>query len=480
MTQTHITSQNILENREEIEGRFVFGLWKEPTLYSDYERDIAPDVDLITDDGNFYYSLGLALYQKGLTKFDDVSIDAYLQEHPKIQEKFYAKGGYSVISDARAIINAENIDTYYDDLIKNNALIQLLKGGYNMDGVYEKSKKMTYDQLQDYMEFNLNNVFLKASSNGVKAVSLSKGYKSYIEKWNRGEGEGFPIGFHMMHHHLAGIHKGNLTLHLGHIGNGKSTSALAMYVLPAIERGIDVCIIGNEQDEEEFRQMILSTVMFTKIKAKSGMNRQGFLFGKFSDLSLKAMDLAEAWLENQQGEILFVHLTDYKTSTVKRIMKKYAKLGIEYFLFDTLKPENESSEQAWAEFSETAKALFQIAHKEKVAVVATAQLSSESNKRKFLDLSCIGKSRAIAETAGAVIMFRTLHEKEKEKLKVYTFIKGTGTKQFHELTPMQDYIVLFMPKNRKGSSKTQIVFKRNMEFNSYEEIGYCHIEYDGF
>lgn len=480
MTTLHKSPENILENREEIEGRFVFALWKEPTLYSDYERDIAPDIDLITKDGSFYYSLGLALYNKGLTKFDDVSIDAYLQENPKTQEKFYEKGGYSVVSDARAVINSENIESYYDDLIKNNALLALFNNGYNMEGVYEKSKDMTYDELQDYMEYNLNNVFIKASSSGIKAVDLSTGYKKFIEKWNKGEGEGFPIGYKMMHHHLAGVHKGNLTIHLGHIGNGKTTSALSMYVLPAIDAGIDICIIGNEQDEEEFRQMLLSTVMFNRVAQKSGMNRQGFLFGGFSEMSLNAMDAAEKWLETREGKITFVHLTDYKTATVKRIMKKYAKLGIEYFIFDTLKPENESSEKAWAEFSETAKALFQIAHKEKVAVIATAQLSSESNKRKFLDLSCIGKSRAIAETAGAVVMFRTLQEKEKEKLKVYTYMKGSNAKVFHDLKPMQDYIVLFMPKNRKGSSKTQIVFERNMEFNSYKEIGYCHVEYDGF
>ena len=57
-----------------------------------------------------------------------------------------------------------------------------------------------------------------------------------------------------------------------------------------------------------------------------------------------------------------------------------------------------------------------LAKKENVAIIATAQLSAESMSRRYLDLSCVGKSRAIAETATQVVMFRTLSEDEKEKL----------------------------------------------------------------
>ena len=178
-------------------------------------------------------------------------------------------------------------------------------------------------------------------------------------------------------------------------------------------------------------------------------------------------------------------MTDYSIDNVKKIVKKYSKLGTGMFVFDTLKPELESSDKAWAEFSEVAKELFLLAKKEDVAIVATAQLSSESMARRYLDLSCIGKSRAIAETATQVVCFRTLTNEEKQKLKPYQYQKNEDGKyskirKVIDLDENKDYIVLFTPKNRFGETQPQLVYERNMSFNTLKEIGYVEIQYDGF
>ena len=209
------------------------------------------------------------------------------------------------------------------------------------------------------------------------------------------------------------------------------------------------------------------------------------LFGGFTEDDKIHLRRSALWLEQFKDQLHYIHLTDYGTSNIKRIIKKYSKLGVGAFLVDTLKPNDEASDKAWAEFSETAKTLFLLAQKENIAVIATAQLSSESARRKYLDLSCIGKSRAIAETAGQVVMFRPMREQEKEKLEVYKFnkdLKGnsTSTKSIIELDKSKDYIVVFIPKNRYGQADIQIVYERNQSFNYLKELGYCHIEFDGF
>lgn len=264
-----------------------------------------------------------------------------------------------------------------------------------------------------------------------------------------------------------------------------TTSSLLMYILPIIKSGESVCIIANEQGEEEFRQMLLATVLFNEV-GYFKMNRQKFLFGNFTDEDKKYIKKAILWLKQYENQIHYTHLYNYDVTNVKRLIKKYSKIGVGCYLFDTLKPQDDSSEKAWGDFSEVAKELFLTAQEENVAVIATAQLSSAASHRKFLDLSCVGKSRAIAETAGQVIMFRALTEKEKENLNVYTYAKDSNgkylnVKQKHELNPDKDYIVLFVPKNRYGKAgNLQIVYERNMDFNTMKEIGYCNIEYDGF
>lgn len=477
--------KELVDQRELIEGSFVFSLWKNPELYDDFKTEINPVRDFITDDGIFYYQLGLQMYERNFRSFDEASILTYLGDNDRLIDGFNRRGGLEPIKEMKAILNSQNVEGYYDELIKNNALLELHDEGYEVLKYIDTFKKMNYHQLEDFMEFKLNNVFLKSTSSGITISDLASSYDTWIEKWDSGDGIGYRVGYPMLHYHLAGIHKKNLILHLGGIGQGKTTSALLFYVLPVLEDGEKICIIANEQDEEQFRQMILSTVLFNRINYRK-FNRQKLLFGGFTDDDKLHLRKAAEWLGKFKDRLHFVHLTDYGTANVKRLIKKYSKLGVGIFLFDTLKPTDEASDKAWAEFSETAKVLFQLAQKEDVAVIATAQLSSESSKRKYLDLSCIGKSRAIAETAGQVIMFRPMRQAEKEKLEVYTYKKDplsnkqSKVKTVTKLNVEKDYIILFIPKNRYGQADIQIVYERNQSFNSLEEIGYCVIEYDGF
>ena len=348
---------------------------------------------------------------------------------------------------------------------------------------YDKIVQMTSEELYDYYDFQLNNICV-GKIEKVKAENLSEGYESYIKEWDKGKSVGYKIGYPLLNYRLAGVHKKNLLLHLAHIGNGKTTTAILFYILPVLESGENVCIIGNEQSVDEFRQMILASVLFNKIEY-FGMNRQKFILGHFSDENKENIQKAARWLEDCKGKLQFIEMSDYSIGNVKKIIKKYSKLGTGMFVFDTLKPEQENSDKAWADFSEVAKELFLLAKKEDVAIVATAQLSSESMARRYLDLGCTGKSRAIAETASQVVMFRSLTKEEKNKLKPYQFQKNedgrySKIRKTFDLDEDKDYIVLFTPKNRFGETQPQLIYERNMSFNTLKEIGYIEMQYDGF
>ena len=105
--------------------------------------------------------------------------------------------------------------------------------------------------------------------------------------------------------------------------------------------------------------------------------------------------------------------------------------------------------------------------------------------RRFLDLSCTGKAKAIAETASQVTMFRNLQEDERDKLKVWRYMKGADghylkTKEEIPWAPDKDYIVLFTPKNRYGETGPQIAYEINRGFNTLREVGYVNVPYDSY
>ena len=280
------------------------------------------------------------------------------------------------------------------------------------------------------------------------------------------------------------MHKGTLNFLLAHSGNGKTSFAIPCTILPIIESGEKMLILANEQQCNEWRQMILSTVLFNKIKYTK-MTRQKLIYGGFTYEDKEALKKAYEWLGQFKGNLKFVHLKDYGIENIRKIIKKYSKMGFGVMLLDTLKPEDDASEKAWGLFSETAKELFVLAQQCNIALMCTAQLATNSYGRKYLDLNCIGKSRAIAEVASQVIMFRSMTDKEKENIKVVRNKKDvngklTNKKEEVEINKDKDYIILFIAKNRYGEGNKQLVYERNMSFNQYYELGETHIEYDGF
>jgi replicative DNA helicase len=458
-------------------------LWKQPDLIDDY-KTITNGIDILTDDGMFYYGIVQQLNKAGYSVFDDISLCTFLSDKKTLKDGYDRRGGYRTIQEIVSLINIDNISSYYDALVKNNMMLNLYSSGFGILNELDKIKQMTSDELYDYYDYKLNNICI-GKIEKIKPENLSEGYENFIDEWDSGKSVGFKIGFPLLNYNLAGIHKKNLLLHLGHIGNGKTTTAILMYILPVIESGENVCIIANEQCEDEWRQMMLASVLFNKIEYFK-MNRQKFIIGKFTEEDKTYLKKSTEWLKSDgKGKIEFISLNNYSIGNVKKIVKKYSKLNVGLFLFDTLKPEQEDSERAWAEFSEVTKDLFMLAKKEDIAMVATAQLSSESMARRYLDLSCTGKSRAIAETAGQVVMFRSLSKDEKEKLKPFQYKKSedgrySKVRQVFDLDMDKDYIVVFTPKNRFGNTSIQFLYERNMSFNTMKEIGYIEIPFDGF
>lgn len=478
MTNKDNIPEKLLEKREVTEASFIFSLYKEPTLADDYAQ-LKSEEDIITQDGIFYFNLLKAMRKAGYTQIDNISIYGFLADKKSVREAFEERGGWSEIKNLIDLVNVDNVDAYYDDLIKSNLLIRLNEEGFPVLQNLDKFSAMSCENVYDYFDYKLSNIAI-GKVEKAKDVNLSDGYDDWIEKWDKGEDVGFEIGLHTLNYRLLGLHKRNLMLHLASIGKGKTTTAIAWYVIPSLINGNDVTIIANEQGESEWRQMLLSTVMFNHLPTKvQGLNRHKLMVGNFTDDQKKLMKQAAKWLKDQPGKVRFIEVEDYSDIAIKRLISKYSRLGCSLMIVDTLKPMDETNERAWAEFSEVAKSLFQCAKKYDVAVVATCQLSPEAMSRAYLDLTCVGKSKALSETATAVTMFRPLTEREKESIEPWNFDKNNPKiKVTTSLDTNKDYIMIFTPKNRFGSTDPQIVVERNMDFNTYKEIGYYQCSYD--
>lgn len=471
--------KQLRSNRDVIECNFVMSLYKDPSLMTEY-KNIVNGEDVITMDGMFYMALIQNMINSGYTAIDNMSVYSYLETNPKMKKLYDKRGGWNEIQDIMDRIDIRNVSKYYDELIKNNLLIRLYNVGFPVIDEFDKLNEMSAEEVYDYFEYKLADISI-GKIEKLHPVNLSAGYDDWISEWNKGGEVGYPINSKMMQYLTLGVHRANFMLHCAGIGIGKTTSAIAWYILPAIENGEHVVVIVNEQTESAWRQMVLATVLFNKLNHRiKGFDRQKMLKGHYTDEQIAGMKAAAQWLEEQSGQITFIETQDYGVANIKKIVTRFSKRGVGLFVVDTLKSMNDASERAWGELSEVAKALFLQAKHDNVAIIATAQLSPEALSRKYLDLTCVGRARAIAETANTVVMFRPITEKEKAKIKAYKWDKvgEKKIKQEVELDVDKEYIMVFIPKNRYGATTPQIIMERNMNFNSYKDIGWYNCDPD--
>lgn len=306
--------------------------------------------------------------------------------------------------------------------------------------------------------------------------NLSVGYEGWLEDADKSNNVGFRIGSRYINHLTSGIHTGNLTLYLAGIGQGKTSSSVPLFILPSIEDGENITIICNEQNSDEYRSMIISTVLFGKIGYTENISRQKLNMGKFTDIQKKKIKEAMNWIKNQKGTIRFIEARDFDMNEVNEIIQEESS-DCKIFLIDVLKNNSDVNDSAWQQLSDSARKMYITAREKDVAIIATAQLTHDSMYKKMLDLSSVGKSKAITECASTVVAFRSVSKQELLKIKPFVF-KKDGGKNFIKLDSEKHYIVVFIMKNRFGSTTPQIIMEFNQNYNLLSDVGFVDMMYD--
>lgn len=476
--------EELLQKREIIECNWVFSLYNDMSLLDDY-KNIEPEEDILTKDGIFYYELLRGLKKAGYNTADHMSIYQYLEDHIALKKGFESRGGISAVNEIKSLLSENNAEAYYDELIKSNLLIRLYNAGFPVIDKLNKFKNMTSEEVYDYYDYNLANISI-GKIEKIQSYNLSDetGYKEWFDRINSGGMLGYRVNSPILNYMMAGIHKSNLMLHIAGIGQGKTTTAILLYVLGLIKNGENIVIISNEQGVDEFRNMLIPCVLFNEMKCKvKGLNRQKFVIGGFNDEQKEAVNQAIKWLANQSGKVEFVPLMNYDITNIRKVIKKYSRINYGCFLVDTIKPLDEADSAAWAKFSEMSKELFLLSKQTDSAIICTAQASGDSLGRKYMDLSCIAKSKAIAETATQVVSFRPVTSDEIEKIEPWQYKKNSDgstskVKITYKLDPNEHYICVFLLKNRFGATEPQLIMKFNQTFCTLEEIGYYNCPYD--
>lgn len=477
---------DITKNRYSIEGNFVLSLYNNPSeLYSDFP--INPDTDLLTEDGKFYYNLGKNMVKKGIKTFDEISMTTFLNDYPEIKNQYEAKGGWKAISEYVEMLDVDNVEMYYNELSKNNLMIQLEKKGFNVSANINVLNQLnTADDVINFFDAQLNTIALK-TTHDLKLETLEYNEKDILRK-QTGEQIGLQFGKScpLLNSFCNGIPRKGLTMLASYTNGGKTSFVFENIVLPLVEQKIKVCIISNEQDSIIFKDLLYLHVLTSQLDYWN-ITRQKLKDLEFNNEDkIKFKEADKIVKEKYKPYILFERLYEYGMKNVRRTIKKLANQNFDLFIYDTFKVDA-TTDVVWQSFLNDSKELFQISSKEGVAIITPVQIAlSTKGKIRWLNESVLSNSKQISEIYEEIFMFRDIWRDEysgmPQDIQTFNYVKDENgmfnSKEYIKSISADDdnyYKIFFHCKSRNGEVGRTVLYKFQSRFNKWEELGLCKV-----
>lgn len=479
------TAKIILDYKLNCEANVVSILYKSPDELYNYNLTLN---EFHNNVWKVYFQIAydIVLIEKK-SVLDDITVGLYLEKHPKLRAKYDEYGGYNTIQTAKGYVQTENLSGYVNEMRKWNVLINLCKRGFPVKDRLSDYADMTAEDIYNEYSAFLNDVFVNIDSD-VKSYDLCDGIHDLIEKLDAGSAIGLP--YHSMPQltkETGGQYQGSITL-LGGISNaGKSTVARSTTIPSIIEKNEKVVIMVNEDSIAKWQREML--VWICNNVFKYDIQKHVIRDGNYSPEVKETLHKAAAWLEEktQNHMITIIPFLQYQTSKAIKEIKKYAAMGVKYFILDTFKMDaGKVSANSWMEMQQAMVAIKDTVKAEalNVHILITFQLEKGSSVMRYFTQNNIGMAKNIVDVASTCIMIRDIFEDEYEGEKNALYVyrqEGTATKIPQKLTKDKRYQVFFITKNQEGAANSyQVVAEHDKSRNIIHEVGITNISPDSF
>ena len=439
-----------------------------------------------------------------------------------------AKNGFSFSKDTEEAFKLKNT---LKDEVKNKKL--------NAEEIYTELKKLfvlrknylkipikeIQDRVVDIKNYELyNKMSVEEVENAVVQVNdtgkfkraiLNKGLTTFLELGDNNLTNGLSLPFPILTNVFKGIRKGETMAFAMPSNSGKSRFTINLAANVAFSSNKKVLIISNEMSEEKMRLCLITTIINNKeiqkihgIKLsktegellefkfrpddpkKVETDENGFVLKNEnetqSEFVKRLQEVSEEfnktieitnWVNEQiDNAIYFINITDHTNDELKKvIMNYYHKEKIEYVFYDTLKTDT-ANIGIGEELKKTATILSNLAQNFNLYICSTLQLAESNTLPVNLTVNDLAVSRTVKEVLDTLCLFKQIN---RDTLQNYEYsLKEVDTK-FYDLEKKEDpdvrYYSCVVDKNRAGAKPT-LVFKINLAYNSWEELGYLRLK----
>ena len=478
--------KTVKEYKLACEANIVSIYYKKPDLMYDFELKLE---DFTENTWRVYWQIAYDIVIKEHKPvLDDVTIGLYLEKHSKLKQKYDDYGGYETIEKATEYVKTENLGGYIAELNKWNTVLMMLK---NKFPVYDRLSEFADMSLDDiYVEYEaiLNHIFINADED-IQSYSIEEGIDDLIDELNEGLAVGLPYyEMPLLNKETGGQLTGNITLVGGLSNMGKTTLVRSMCIPASIKNGEKLVIIINEEGRKKWQREMLVWVANNIYK----FDLQKFVVrdGKYSTEVMDMLRKCANWIKEKASDntVTIIPFNKYRTEKAIKVIKKYASLGVKYFILDTYKADSGSrSDKMWLEMQQSMVDIYDTVKTDggkDVHIVVTFQLAKSSARQRFYSQDNIGQAKNIVDVASTCLMIRDVFEDEytgeKNALKVYKLEGKNGKSKIPvNLDHDKHYQLIFIAKNREGAANNyQIVIEHDMSRNLLKEVGFTSVPVD--
>lgn len=211
----------ILSHKSRAELQYVVSMYANIDYYDEYKVDVSY---LHNIHWKVYYGiLSNMIEKKGISVIDEVNVEMYMSEqNEKLQKIYENAGGWQTIADAKDIIEPENIESYYREVVRYSAILKLGQLGFDLSKNWDKFKKLTYQELADVMTASVEDVFTTIDMGEDKVEDIKEGVMDMIIEADKGAMKGLPVTSTLLNNYINGLVLGNITMVAGASGAGKA------------------------------------------------------------------------------------------------------------------------------------------------------------------------------------------------------------------------------------------------------------------
>ncbi len=370
-----------------------------------------------------------------------------------------------------------------------------------------------YDEMGiDEIINSLNQISFTSS---IRELVLNEGITDFLLEGNNNLKTGITIPFKVMNKTFKGFRKGETMSFAMPSNAGKSRFIMNIITYLVYVEKKKVLLISNEMTEDKMRLCLITTILNSpfiqaehkqyvhkreaellalKFRADEGANievdDEGFIIRKEDESDeeyksslaefsseFKKTVTATDWLSSQKDTgLYFVYTSDHTNEELRNIiLDYYYKEGIEYFFYDTLKTDIEHIGNG-DEVKKTATVLSTLAQSFSIFVGSTLQLLDNATTPLNMTINDIQSSRTVKEVLDNLCLIKSINGNTYDQ---YEYSDEEESLEYKDLespeTLNTKYYACIVDKNRAGS-KPKILFKLDLDYNTWEEKGYVRLK----